>query len=35
MFEAYTYERLLEEVLDGAPEGIDTGAFSMTRSREY
>lgn len=29
MFEAYTYERLLEEVLDGAPEGIDTRPGSI------
>ncbi len=29
MFEAYTYERLLEDVLNGAPEGIDTRPGSI------
>ncbi len=29
MFEDYTYERLLEEVLDNAPEGIDTRQGSI------
>jgi hypothetical protein len=37
MFEQYTYEKLLADVLEAAPEGIDTrrAAFSLTRYREY
>ena len=29
MFEGYTYERLLNEVLNNAPEGIDTRQGSI------
>ena len=29
MFEDYTYERLLEDVLNNAPEGIDTRQGSI------
>lgn len=37
MFESNTYENLLKDVLDNAPEDIDTRqeAYFTTRFREY